>query len=217
MEGGAGGRIGPGRGEARVNGSPAGPGGEEEIHPLVRAAAQGRLPRWAAPGRERRAHLRRVADLMGEWAEALELPERDRVRWRAAGFLHDLMKGDDPAELRIRAGLDWPDALLHGPAMASRMRREGVEDAELLLAVSHHSVGHPSFGALGECLYIADFLDPAREFLRDRRRKLLGRMPEERRDVLPEVAALRLGRLLQRRMWVLPDSIQFWNQLVGEP
>ncbi len=186
-----------------------------DLHPLVRAAGAGRLPAWARVVARRRAHLERVAELMGGWAEALGHPEPEVLRWRAAGLLHDAMKDHDADELRILAGVDWPAPLLHGPALAARLRREGVKDDELLTALSHHSLGHPSFGELGEFLYLADFLDPGRAFRRRRRASLRERLPAERRDVLAETVALKLGRLLSERHPILDVSIRFWNRLVG--
>lgn len=192
-------------------------GGEPALHPLVRGAGEGgRLPSWVQVEARRRAHLEGVADLMGGWAEELGRSPRDRIRWRAAGLLHDALKGDDPDELRILAGRDWPAPLRHGPALAARLRSEGVRDEELLVAVAYHSVGHPSFGELGQYLYLADFLDPGRRFRRARRRALRERLPGHREAVLVEVAALRLGRLLRDRRAILRESVEFWNRLVGE-
>ena len=186
------------------------------LHPLIRTTGSGRRPAWVQVGARRRAHLERVGELMATWARALDRSERDLHRWRAAGLLHDALKDRDAHELRILAGVDWPRPLLHGPAIAGRLRREGVKDDELLLALSHHSVGHPSFRALGECLYLADFLDPGRPFRRRRRAALLERLPEERREVLVETVALKLGHLLSERHTILDVSLRFWNRLVGE-
>lgn len=191
-------------------------GAASGLHPLIRGAGAGRLPPWARVGSKRRAHLDRVADLMGSWAETLGRPEEEALRWRAAGLLHDVMKGDDPDELRIWAGEDWPEPLLHGPAIAARLRAEGVRDDELLMALSHHSVGHPAFGELGQFLYLADFLDPARRFRKRRRAALRERLPEQRGEVLVEAVALKLGHLISDRHAILPVSLRFWNRLVGE-
>lgn len=191
-------------------------GEEPALHPLVRAAGEaGRLPSWVRVDARRRAHLERVAALIGGWAEELGRSPRERVRWRAAGLLHDALKGDDPDELRIWAGRDWPAPLRHGPALAARLRSEGVRDDELLLAVAYHSVGHPSFEELGQYLYLADFLDPGRRFRETRRRGLRERLPRDREAVLVEVAALRLGRVLESRHSILRESVEFWNRLVG--
>lgn len=180
----------------------------------MREAGLGRLPLWAQVESGLRRHLDRVAGLMGEWAEELGHTEEEALRWRAAGRLHDLLKGSDADELRILAGVDWPLPLLHGPAVAARVRGQGVRDDEFLMALGHHSVGHPGFGALGRFLYLADFLEPGRKFRRQRRETLRGRLPEEREEVLVEVVALKLGHLLSERRPILDVSLRFWNRLV---
>ncbi|MFQ5690326.1 MAG: HD domain-containing protein [Gemmatimonadota bacterium] len=186
------------------------------LHPIVATAGrEGRLPIWASVTGKRRIHVESVASLMSAWAEALDLGEEDRVRWRAAGFLHDALKGGEIDELRIWGGRDWPDPLVHGPACAGRLRQSGVKDEELLLAIEYHSVGHPSFEALGECLYLADFLEPHRNFRKARRESFRARLPGERHDVLIEVLALRLTRLLDKRFSIMQASIDFWNRLLS--
>lgn len=157
-----------------------------------------------------------MARLLGSWAEALELPPRDRRRWRAAGILHDALRDAPPGELRGSAELpDWPGPLLHAPACAERLRREGVEDGALLLAVSHHPVGHPEFGPLGDHLYLADFLEPGREFAEERRAELRDRMPGDRAEVLVRVVAMRIEHLLERGSHLLPESVHYWNRCVA--
>lgn len=75
-------------------------------HPLVVAAATGRLPGWAVAGEERRAHMARVAALLEAWARDLGLGRHDVLRWRAAGYLHDALRDASPAELGSLPGLD---------------------------------------------------------------------------------------------------------------
>lgn len=188
----------------------------DPLHPTVRCAGEeGRLPGWARVAPDRRRHLERVARAMGAWADRLDLPRDDTIRWRAAGLFHDALKDAHPDELRDLADVDWPLPLLHGPAVAARLRAEGVRDAELLRALSHHSVGHTSFATLGKLLYLADFLDPGREFERGRRGELRRRVPDELDAVLVEVVALRLGHLLDRRQVIVSETLDFWNHLLA--
>jgi len=186
-------------------------------HPLVAAAGRdGRLPEWARCGEARRAHIERVAGLLAAWAEWLDLPEAERVRWAAAARLHDALRDASPAELRQEAAPDWPAALLHGPACAARLRAEGVEDEDLLRAVAYHTVGHPEFGRLGEYLYLADFLEPGRSYLPDVRERLRAILPTERLEALLSVAGLRLAHRLEVRGAIRPETVALWNRLVEE-
>lgn len=207
-------------GEADPGGTTAGaPDGgdpaEAPVHPLVRAAGrEGRLPAWARCSEGRREHVGRVADLLGGWAEELELSGTDRVRWRAAGVLHDALRGAGADELRFWTDRDWPLPLLHAPACASRLRDEGVEDEELLEAIAHHPVGRAGLGRLGRHLYLADFLEPGREFLPDVRERLRAILPDQEAEALLSVTGLRLARRLELRGGIRPETVEMWNWLL---
>ena len=54
---------------------------------------------------------------------------------------------------------------MHGPVAAELARRElGVEDGEVLEAVRAHTTGKPGMGPLALVLYVADKIEPAREY-----------------------------------------------------
>jgi HD superfamily phosphohydrolase YqeK len=183
---------------------------------LVAAAARGQLPPWAEAGPERREHIARVAALMDEWAERLELPAAERERWAAVAWLHDALRDADPASLRplLPAAFSaFPDPLLHGPAAAARLGDE-VDD-EMADAIRYHTIGHPALGQLGRALYLADFLEPGRDFLADRRESLRARMPHEMNEVLIEVLTARLAHLVRGRKPIRPETAAFWSDAVG--
>lgn len=188
------------------------------MHPLVERAAAGELPPWAVASDGRRAHSVRVAELLDDWASALGLDEHDRVRFRAAGLLHDALRDEDPELLRPRlppllSGL--PALILHGPAAAERLRVEGVEDGELLQAVAFHTLGHHRFRMLGRSLYAADFLEPGRHLLDGWRAGLRARMPGELDGVVREVLGARLAHLVEIGSPIRLETAMFWNVLAG--
>jgi 2-amino-4-hydroxy-6-hydroxymethyldihydropteridine diphosphokinase len=188
-------------------------------HPLVEDAARGRLPSWAEASEARRAHMARVAALMGEWSEDLGLPEVERQRWLAAAWLHDALRDAEPDTLRSRVPptmQGFPGPLLHGPAVAERLRMEGVHDGELLLALAYHTLGHPGLGRLGQALYAADFLEPGRDLLNDWRGALRAKMPEELDAVVRELVAARIVHLVERGSPMRPETVAFWNRLAWE-
>ena len=189
---------------------------DPELHPVLAAAAAGRLPRWAEAGPARRAHLARVAHLLGRWAEALRLPPAEVARWQAAGWLHDALRDADPEPLRddvAPALQDLPGPLLHGPATAARLAREGVRDAELLDAIAYHTLGHPRLGRLGRALYLADYLEPGRPFDPAWRAALRARLPAALEPVLREVVAARLTHRIRAHGALRPETVDFWNAL----
>jgi HD superfamily phosphohydrolase YqeK len=187
------------------------------MHPLVERAAAGELPAWAVASDERRAHARRVAELLDDWASGLGLRECDRARFRAAGLLHDALRDEDPRLLRPRLPpvlSDLPALILHGPAVAERLRVEGVKDGELLLAIAYHTLGHHRFKMLGRSLYAADFLEPGRRLADGWRAGLRARMPDELDEVVREILGARVAHLIEIASPLRAETATFWNALV---
>lgn len=186
------------------------------LHPRVVAAAGGEWPEWTRADPGRRAHMERVAALLDRWASEAGLSDEERARWRALGYLHDALKDEDPDVLRRQVGpafQDLPDPILHGPAVAARLRTEGVDDEAFLTALAYHTLGHPSLDAAGEALYAADFLEPGRDLRNEWRGALRSRMPGERVQVVAEIARARMGHLLDRGRPVRPETLAFWNRM----
>lgn len=185
---------------------------------LIDRAARGELPAWAVVSPDRRAHAARVAMLMDTWAVALGLSAGDRLRWRAAAWLHDALRDAKPETLRPLIASDphdLPDPMLHGPAAASRLEADGVDDPPLLAAIAWHTIGHPTLDRLGQMLYVADFLEPGRPYQPVWRAARRARMPAALQAVLVEVAAARLDHLLDSRRAIRPESLAFWNSVVA--
>ncbi len=162
------------------------------------------LPAWAQVAAERRAHIERVVKLLHSWADAMHVDAKQRDRWLRAGWLHDALR-DAPLG----------DPLAHGPAAADRAAADGERDRGVLDAVRFHTVGAADWDDVGRMLYLADFLEPGREFASAERAQLARRVPAERDAVLREVARRRIEWLL-RSGWLLPaTTVAFWNQLAG--
>lgn len=185
------------------------------LHPIIAAAAAGDLPDWAAVRSRRRAHLASVAGLLGDWAGELGLDRRDRQRWMAAGWLHDALRDAD-AEALASEARDYPPKVRHGPAVAARLAAAGVHDTELLEAIRFHTLGRRGWSALGRYLYLADYLEPGRPFDPAERARLIERLPHEPTEVLERVCARRIQHQLERRVPLHPETIDFWNGLVGD-
>jgi 2-amino-4-hydroxy-6-hydroxymethyldihydropteridine diphosphokinase len=192
------------------------PVGATPVHPVVAAAARGELPGWAAAGPRRREHMARVADLLGAWADALDLSAADKTRWRSVGYLHDALRDERPEALR--ASLPAPlaqlaDPLLHGPAAAMRLRQVGVDDEELLEAIAAHTVGAAGLRELGRALYVADYLEPARLYGTHWHAELRGRMPEDLDDVFREVVRDRVRHAREHQRVIAPETLAMLEAL----
>jgi HD superfamily phosphohydrolase YqeK len=162
------------------------------------------LPVWAQVTPARRSHVERVAGLLGEWANAMRVAPAERDRWLRAAWLHDALR-DAPLK----------DLMAHGPAAAERAAQDGERDRGVLEAVRYHTIGYAGWDDVGRMLYLADFLDPGRDFERDGRRALAARVPVESDAVLREVARRRIEWVLRSGWPLLPETVAFWNALAS--
>lgn len=186
------------------------------LHPIIDRAAEGELPDWSHVSPWRRGHMGRVAELLVAWGDELQLPEHERRRWAALGYLHDALREVEPEELRPHvppAFSQLPGLLLHGPAAAERLRIEGVEDGEFLNAVAFHTLGSPGLRLMGRALYAADFLEPGRDLLNEWRATLRARMPTGLEEVVRDVLGARIAHLVDRSSTLRPETVAFWNSL----
>ena len=131
---------------------------------------------------KRYGHTLRVAVTAESLAQVHGL---DPARARLAALLHDAARETEPGEF-VRLAGEWgvpvgelerqAPKLLHGPVAAELARRElGVEDEEVLEAVRAHTVGRAGMGALALVLYVADKIEPARDYPSVRRIRELAR------------------------------------------
>jgi len=128
----------------------------------------------------------------------------ERERWIRAGWLHDALR-DAPLG----------DLMAHGPAAADRAEQDGERDRGVLDAVRYHTVGYAGWDHVGRMLYLADFLEPGRDFDPDGRRELAARVPLERDVVLRDVARRRVDWVLRSGWPLVPETVAFWNALAS--
>jgi HD superfamily phosphohydrolase YqeK len=150
------------------------------------------LPPWARASSGRRAHIARVVALLADWAQAMQVSDDEAAAWRDAGRWHDALR--DASEEKLRAIVNRPDLpfpLLHGPAAAELLRRDGETRADVLEAVASHTTGAPDMARTGRALYMADYLEPGRQFAAEERARLSAQVPYNFDDVYRRVVAMR--------------------------
>ncbi|HEV8400463.1 MAG TPA: HD domain-containing protein [Gemmatimonadales bacterium] len=162
------------------------------------------LPAWAQVTPARQQHVERVVGLLRGWADAMKVAAPERERWIRAGWLHDALR-DAPLN----------DLMAHGPAAADRAAQDGERDRGVLDAVRYHTIGYAGWDDVGRMLYLADFLEPGRDFDSDGRRELAARVPREGDVVLREVARRRLEWVLRSGWPLAPETVAFWNALAS--
>jgi predicted HD superfamily hydrolase involved in NAD metabolism len=147
--------------------------------------------------KERYEHTLRVADTAEDLALAHDL---DADMARLAALLHDAAREMDP-EVFLNLAYKWrlqvedPERqspkLLHGPVAAELARREfGMDNEEVLQAVRAHTTGRPGMGPLALVLYVADKIEPARDY------PSVGRLRKLAGEDLNEAAAESLRRAI---------------------
>ena len=171
------------------------------------------LPAWAQVGERRREHIERVVYLLLQWAREMQLETDEASRWLAAGALHDALRDAPEPMLRALTGDgERPVQLLHGPAAAVRAEQDGERRQDVLDAVRFHTIGSPAWGRTGKALYLADFLEPGRRFLKEERAALAARVPRDLDAAFRDVVRLRIEWALREGEELFPETVALWNR-----
>ncbi len=178
--------------------------------PVAEALIEARLsPR-------RRDHAHRVA------AEAVVLAGRfgaPRDKAEIAGLLHDYCRelpDDETLAAARRHGIPVgpvearrPKKILHGPVAAAELLELGL-DPEVAAAIRLHTVGDEGMSVLEKCLYLADYLEPGRDFpgLDDVRA-----LAETSLDgAVGAAARLTLLDIIRKGRGVVPGALRLYNE-----
>jgi 2-amino-4-hydroxy-6-hydroxymethyldihydropteridine diphosphokinase len=163
---------------------------------------------------KRRGHIRRVVALIEQWADAMRVSATDRGAWSDAARWHDSLRDAPEHVLRQVTGDRTGDAnLLHGPAAARRLESDGETRRDVLEAVRWHTVGSVSWDRTGQALYMADFLEPGRNFARADRAYLARQVPYDFTGTFRQVLELRLDWVLRDGKPLLAETVALWNSL----
>lgn len=172
------------------------------------------MPDWARVGEKRRAHIARVTSLLDHWAEKLHLDAAEAQAWHDVGRFHDALRDAPEAELRrLAAGYDLPLDVLHGPAAANHLVSLGEARQSVLDAVRWHTVGFAGWDHTGRALYMADFLEPGRGFMRTDRAFLAEHLPHDFDGVFRQVVQMRLEWTLREGKALFPEAVGLWNSV----
>ena len=178
----------------------------------MRSVASTELPVWAEVSEKRRAHIERVTALLDAWAGLLKLDPARAQAWHDVGRWHDALRDAPDETLRALSGDETsPVELLHGPAAATLLEREGETRRDVLLAIRWHTVGCAEWNDVGRALYMADFLEPGRKFMQTERAFLAAHLPHDFDGVFREVVRRRLEWSLREDKHLFPQSVDLWN------
>lgn len=165
---------------------------------------------------ERRlAHVHRVA------AEAVALARRFGASEEAAelaGLLHDYcreLSDEDTLAAAARYGVPYgpvearrPRHILHGPVAAAELA--GRVPPEVEHAIARHTVGGAGMTLLDKCVYLADFLEPGRDFPGVEEVRVLARTSLD--DAIAASSRITLLDLIGRGRGVVPAALEMYNE-----
>jgi HD superfamily phosphohydrolase YqeK len=173
------------------------------------------LPPWAVVSDKRRTHIARVTTLIDEWAGAMDLDAAERHAWNDAARYHDALRDAPEVVLReLATGFPAPEAnLLHGPAVATRLKQDGEQRTSVLEAVRWHTIGNKHWDRTGKALYMADFLEPGRKFAEAERNYLSRQVPHDFDGTFRQVVRLRLEWTLREGRPLFLETVDLWNSV----
>lgn len=172
------------------------------------------LPPWAEVTEKRRAHVERVTALLDRWAAQLQLPPAEAQAWHDAGAWHDALRDASAETLRALApDPERPVETLHGPAAATRLATEGETRAHVLDAIRWHTVGFAEWDRTGRALYMADFLEPGRQFSRADRAFLADQLVHDFDGVFRQVVRSRIEWTVREGKALFPETVALWNRV----
>ncbi len=142
-----------------------------------------------------------------------------------AGLLHDYGKGYPLGRLRQEArrlelALDRitlaEPKLLHAPVGAALLSEElGIFDPAVIKAVAYHTTGRSRMSLLEKVVYLADFIEPGRDFTGVEQIRQLARV--QLNAALVAAVEHTIRSVLERGMLLHPRTIQFRNSLLNGP
>jgi predicted HD superfamily hydrolase involved in NAD metabolism len=106
---------------------------------------------------------------LGVEQTAIKLAKLHGADWKKAGLagmLHDITKQMDNTALARQYGISSvSEKTLHGPVAACWLYENGiVGDEEVLSAIKYHTTGRADMTLLEKVIYLADFIEPSRDF-----------------------------------------------------
>ncbi len=163
-------------------------------------------------------HSLRVMDEAARLAQRFGL---NTERAALAGLLHDLAKDrrpDDLVALALKMGIEVGDferenpGLLHGPVGAGLAQSEfGIEDPEVLNAISHHTLAKVPMAPFDMLIYIADKIELGRDY--DGVGRLRDRSAGDITDAFAAAYGQSLVYLIRMGKNIHPRSFEVWNWL----
>ena len=168
---------------------------------------------------------KRLKHCLGVEQTAIELAERfgvDREKAGLAGLLHDYAKKlSDEEFLTLIAKYDldpklkdWGNNVWHGLVGVYKIREDlGLSDPEILRSIEIHTVGSAQMSDLDKVVYVADYIEPNRDFPGVEEAREIARISLNR--AVAYETAHTVEHLTHKGLPIFPQTIETYNAYVG--
>lgn len=169
---------------------------------------------------------RRYIHSLGVASEAEKLARRygaDTEKAYLAGLVHDCAKEYPPEKMEnilkeeygvvVDSMSKIMPKILHGPLGACDAQRKfGIYDPEILDAVKYHTTGKGGMGLLTKIIYIADYIEPNRDF--DGVEELRNMAYEDINEAIIHGIDETIKDLIRRGLVIHPNTMHARNDLI---
>lgn len=128
-----------------------------------------------------------------------------------AGLLHDYTKQMDNTALAKKYGIPYlTEKTLHGHTAAALLKDRGyVTDEEVLNAIKWHTTGRAGMTMLEKIIYIADYMEPNRDFNGVERLRALAFQNIDEAVLLG--LQMSIGHIVENKSLIDTDSVEAYN------
>ncbi|KAF1300186.1 MULTISPECIES: bis(5'-nucleosyl)-tetraphosphatase (symmetrical) YqeK [Enterococcus] len=169
---------------------------------------------------------RRFKHVLGVEETAIALAEKygcSPEQASIAGLVHDYAKERPDEEFQLvirRDGFDldllhWGNAIWHGVVGADFVQRElAIDDPEILQAIRVHTTGAAEMSLLDKILYVADYIEPGRDFPGVEAARELALV--ELDSAVAFETKHTLSHLIEQEKPIYPKTIETYNRWVAK-
>jgi len=168
---------------------------------------------------DRYQHTLRVIETASNIAGNKDYLEKVKI----AALCHDLCKGYPESKLqRLVKNSNWPlksfeykeASLLHGPASAYLTEKKfDITDNQILEAIRYHTIGHPDLGLIGKIIFLADKIEPGRDY--PGRGEIYKLALDDIEQAILKLTNHNLEYLMNRNIEIHPNLILLRNSILG--
>lgn len=168
----------------------------------------------------------RFQHVLGVEETAIQLAERygcDVQKASLAALLHDYAKEMDDTmfhDLIAKYDLDkdllnWDNNIWHGVVGAYKIAEDfGLQDREIFQAIQRHTVGAAQMTLLDKVLYVADYIEPNRDFPGVDEARALAK--EDLDKAVAFETAQTVAYLAKKCIPIYPQTLETYNAYIGE-